>query len=105
MTGHMPSPLSPQVCSGTTGHMPSPLPPQVCSGTTGHAEVVQIVYEPSVLSTQDLLRVFFTLHDPTTKDRQGHDTGTQYRSVVLYHSEAQRAAVEEVMGEVAAEKW
>lgn len=78
---------------------------QVCGGDTGHAEVVQLTYDPSAISIHDILRVFFTLHDPTTKDRQGNDVGTQYRSIILYHSEEQRQAAEEVMAEVAAEQW
>ena len=78
---------------------------QVCEGTTGHAEVVQVTFDPQILSTQDILRVFFTLHDPTTKDRQGNDRGTQYRSIVLYHSQAQLEATEAVMAEVTNEKW
>ena len=76
---------------------------QVCSGSTGHAEVVQIRFDPGVVDYRDLLRIFLTIHDPTTCDRQGADVGTQYRSVIFHHSDEQRAAAEEVMGEVAAE--
>jgi peptide-methionine (S)-S-oxide reductase len=67
---------------------------QVCGGRTGHAEVVQITYDPSVITFRDLLNVFFTIHDPTTKDRQGADVGPQYRSIILYHSPEQRAEAE-----------
>lgn len=85
------------------GSVPQPTYEQVCGGRTGHAEVVQVRFDPDVLDFEDLLRVFFTIHDPTTKNRQGADSGTQYRSIILHHSEAQRAAVEAVMREVAAE--
>ena len=85
---------------GSTSH---PTYQQVCGGGTGHAEVVQVRFDPGVLDYKDLLRVFFAIHDPTTKDRQGGDSGTHYRSVILHHSEAQRAAAEAVMREVAAE--
>jgi len=82
------------------GHAPKPTYEEVCEGTTGHAEVVQIEFDPSVISYRDLLEVFFTLHDPTTKDRQGNDVGPQYRSVVLYHSEAQREEAERVIADL-----
>ena len=72
----------------------------VCTGTTGHAEVVQVTFDPSVLSYRDLLGVFFTIHDPTTLNRQGADSGTQYRSIILYHSPEQRDAANEVIGEL-----
>ena len=73
------------------GHVANPTYKAVCNGTTGHAEVVQVVFDPMVVSYADLLRVFFTIHDPTTKDRQGNDVGTQYRSIILTHDEAQAA--------------
>jgi peptide-methionine (S)-S-oxide reductase len=88
----------------TGGRTPNPSYEQVCSGTTGHAEVVQITFDPEVVSFRDLLHVFFTIHDPTTLNRQGADAGTQYRSAIFYHSPEQRAAAEEVMAELAAEE-
>jgi peptide-methionine (S)-S-oxide reductase len=72
----------------------------VCSGTTGHAEVVQVKFDPDQLSYADLLRVFFAIHDPTTLNRQGNDVGTQYRSIILAHSDAQRETAAEVMREI-----
>ncbi len=77
---------------------------QVCTGTTGHAEVVQVRFDPDQLSYADLLRVFFTIHDPTTRDRQGNDVGPQYRSIILTHSDAQRQTAKQVMQEIAAAK-
>ena len=76
------------------GTVVNPTYAQVCTGTTGHAEVVQVTFDPEVISYEDILDVFFSIHDPTTLNRQGADVGTQYRSVVFYHSEAQKAAVE-----------
>ena len=76
------------------GHVPNPSYKQVCTGTTGHAEVVQIRFDPDELSYGDLLRVFFTTHDPTTEDRQGNDVGTQYRSALYVTDEVQRAEAE-----------
>jgi peptide-methionine (S)-S-oxide reductase len=70
---------------------------QVCSGATGHAEVVQVDFDPAVVGYRDLLDVFFTIHDPTTPNRQGADVGTQYRSVIFWHDERQRAEAEEVI--------
>ena len=84
------------------GHTAKPSYEQVCSGRTGHAEVVRVTYDPSVLSYEDLLRVFFTIHDPTTLNRQGGDTGTQYRSVIFTASPQERQAAEAVMREIAA---
>jgi peptide-methionine (S)-S-oxide reductase len=85
------------------GTVDNPTYRQVCSGTTGHAEVVQITFDPAVISYRDLLGVFFTIHDPTTLNRQGADVGTQYRSAIFYHSAEQRAAAEEVIAELTRE--
>jgi len=82
------------------GQYPNPTYRDVCSGTTGHAEVVQITFDPNVVSFRDLLGVFFTIHDPTTLNRQGADVGTQYRSAVFYHSTEQRETAEEVIDEL-----
>ena len=73
---------------------------EVCSGTTGHAEVVQIAFDPSVISFRAILDIFFATHDPTTLNRQGADVGTQYRSVIFYHTVEQRAAVEQMVEEL-----
>lgn len=80
-----------EVVSGYAGgHTPDPDYRSVCSGQTGHAEVVQIDYDPARIDFETLLEVFFTIHDPTTKDRQGNDVGPQYRSIILWHDETQR---------------
>jgi len=81
------------------GHVPNPTYEQVCTGTTGHAEVVQLTYDPGVISYREILEVFFTVHDPTTLNRQGPDVGTQYRSAIFYHDEEQRRTAEEVIFE------
>lgn len=86
------------------GHIDNPTYKEVCSGLTGHAEVVQVTFDPEVISYADILRIFFTVHDPTTLNRQGNDTGTQYRSVVYYHSEEQKKTAEAVKIE-AQEAW
>jgi len=84
------------VVSGYSGgHVPNPTYEQVCGKQTGHAEVVQITFDPDVITYSDLLDVFFTIHDPTTLNRQGADVGPQYRSAIFTHSEAQRTAAEE----------
>jgi len=82
------------------GSVPNPTYEDVCTGQTGHAEVVQIVYEPTEISYREILEIFFSIHDPTTPNRQGNDVGTQYRSIILYHSEDQRRLAEEVIREV-----
>ncbi|MBI5933154.1 MAG: peptide-methionine (S)-S-oxide reductase MsrA [Chloroflexi bacterium] len=82
------------------GHVDNPSYKAICTGTTGHAEVVQVTFDGSVLSYRDLLTVFFTIHDPTTLNRQGADEGTQYRSAIFYHDEAQRADAEAVIREL-----
>ena len=94
-----------RVVSGYAGgSVPRPTYEQVCSGQTGHAEVVQITFDPQVVSFRELLEVFFTIHDPTTPNRQGADVGTQYRSIILYHSPEQRQTAEAVMAELAANR-
>lgn len=92
-----------QVESGYAGgHVANPSYKQVCSGTTGHAEVVRVTYDPEIISFRDILEIFFTIHDPTTLNRQGADVGTQYRSVIFYHDDEQKRVAEEVMREIAA---
>ena len=93
-----------EVVSGYAGgHVDAPTYQQVCAGTTGHAEVVQVRFDPEVVSYRRILEIFFTIHDPTQLDRQGADRGTQYRSIVLVHSDEQRQAVEAVIREMEAE--
>lgn len=88
------------------GDAANPTYEQVCSGTTGHAEVVQVRFDPAVISFRDLLQVFFTIHDPTTRDRQGADVGSQYRSAILFHTpEQQRTALEVIRELDAARVW
>ncbi len=82
------------------GHVDDPSYEAVCTGETGHAEVVQIEFEPDVIGYRDLLEVFFTIHNPTTLNRQGPDVGSQYRSIVLYHDDEQRQTIEAVIGDV-----
>jgi peptide-methionine (S)-S-oxide reductase len=79
------------------GHKKNPTYYEVCDGTTGHAEVVQITYDPDVVSFRSLLDVFFTIHDPTTPNRQGADVGTQYRSAIYYHSPEQKQTAEDTI--------
>jgi peptide-methionine (S)-S-oxide reductase len=86
------------------GHVDNPSYRAVCSGTTGHAEVVQLRFDPNVVSYRDLLNVFFTIHDPTTLNRQGADIGTQYRSAIFYHDEEQKKIAEEVIRDLNAQK-
>jgi peptide-methionine (S)-S-oxide reductase len=86
------------------GSVPSPTYEQVCTGRTGHAEAVEVTFMPADLPLHDLLVVFFTTHDPTTRDRQGPDVGSQYRSAVFYRDAAQKAAAEDVVREVTSEK-
>ena len=92
------------VVSGYSGgHVASPSYENVCSGETGHAETVQVTFDPKVVSFKDLLEVFFTIHDPTTLNRQGADVGTQYRSAIFYHSPEQKATAEQVIQELGSE--
>ncbi len=84
------------------GHVANPTYEQVCGKQTGHAEVVQVTFDPAEVSFADLLRVFFTIHDPTTPNRQGADVGPQYRSIILTTSEAQATVAAEVIAEIAA---
>jgi peptide-methionine (S)-S-oxide reductase len=88
------------------GSPPHPTYEQVCSGRTGHAEVVQVTFDPALISYQELLEVFFATHDPTTLNRQGSDVGTQYRSVIFFHTAAQQATAERVIKELeTAQLW
>lgn len=82
------------------GHVRNPTYEQVCTDTTGHAEVVQVEFDPRMVTFGELLRIFFTIHDPTTPNRQGADVGTQYRSVIFYHTEQQQKTAAEVMEEI-----
>ncbi len=86
------------------GHVPNPTYKAVCTGTTGHAEVVQVTFDPEQVSLDDILAVFFTIHDPTTLNRQGNDVGPQYRSVIFYHNQAQKEAAEAMIRALEAEK-
>ena len=86
------------------GSKPNPSYEAVCTGTTGHAEVVQITYDPAQISFRDLLDVFFTIHDPTTLNRQGADTGTQYRSAIFYHDDNQKKVAEETIAQLEQQK-
>ncbi|MEW6362557.1 MAG: peptide-methionine (S)-S-oxide reductase MsrA [Acidobacteriota bacterium] len=91
------------VVSGYSGgHKENPTYAEVCTGETGHAEVVQITFDPKIISYADILRVFFTVHDPTTLNRQGNDVGTQYRSAIFYHNPEQKRTAEEIRDEIAA---
>ncbi|MHB8352670.1 MAG: peptide-methionine (S)-S-oxide reductase MsrA [Thermoplasmata archaeon] len=84
----------------TGGSQPDPTYEEVCAGTTGHAEAVEIQFHPSEISYADLLRIFFTVHDPTTLDRQGNDEGPQYRSAIFFHSPEQQATARAVRKEI-----
>lgn len=96
------------VISVVSGYMggarPNPTYQQVCSGTSGHVEVVQVAFDPATLSYRDILEIFFATHDPTTLNRQGNDSGSQYRSVIFYHSPAQEAIAKELIAELVAER-
>jgi peptide-methionine (S)-S-oxide reductase len=92
-----------KVVSGYAGgKVKNPNYDQVCGGRTGHAEVVQVTFDPDVISFKELLEVFFTIHNPTTLNRQGNDVGTEYRSIILYHDEEQKKAAEQTIEELGA---
>jgi peptide-methionine (S)-S-oxide reductase len=92
-----------EVTSGYAGGtVPNPSYEQVCTGTTGHAEVVRVAFDPSVISYREILEIFFSIHDPTTLNRQGADVGTQYRSVIFTHDEQQRELAEAAIRELTA---
>jgi len=85
------------------GHAPNPDYHTVCTGRSGHVEVVQVTFDPAIVSYREILEVFFAIHDPTSLDRQGNDSGPQYRSVIFYRDDGQRAVAEEIVGELNAE--
>ncbi len=91
-------------CGYAGGHVKDPSYEDVCTDTTGHAESVQVAFDPAAISFADLLHVFFTVHDPTTLNRQGADTGTQYRSAIFYHTAEQKEAAEATIRELEAQK-
>lgn len=94
-----------QVKSGYIGGTtPNPTYQQVCSERTGHAEAVQLTFDPGVVSFREILEVFFSIHDPTTLNRQGHDVGTQYRSAIFFHTDEQKAIAEQMIAELTAER-
>lgn len=82
------------------GHVKNPTYQQVITGSTGHAEVIQVSFDPEIVTYRDILEIFFTMHDPTSLNRQGADVGTQYRSVIFYHSEEQKKVSEELVAEM-----
>ena len=86
------------------GHVANPTYRQVCGGATNHAEVVNVTFDPSIISFRDLLDVFFSMHDPTTLNRQGADVGTQYRSAIFHHSQEQKAVAEQVIRDLTASR-
>lgn len=95
-----------QVISGYTGgSIKNPAYREVCSGTTGHAEVIQIEFEPEQITLEQILKIFFTVHDPTTLNRQGNDVGSQYRSCIFYRTEQQKMIAEQVIQNFASQAW
>jgi peptide-methionine (S)-S-oxide reductase len=86
------------------GPRPNPTYREVCTGKTGHVEVIQVTFDPQITTFREILEVFFAIHDPTTKDRQGNDVGSQYRSAIFYHTEEQHAIAEQVCAELNREK-
>ena len=93
--------VEPGYSGGTIAH---PTYELVSTGTTGHVEVIQVTFDPKVISFSEILEIFFTMHDPTTLNRQGSDVGTQYRSVIFYHNDEQRVIAEQVIKQIAEEK-
>lgn len=87
------------------GHWPNPTYERVTTGTTGHAEVVDVEFDPSIISFQTVLEIFWTLHDPTTLNRQGNDIGTQYRSIILYNTPKQQSIIQNSINETAKKLW
>jgi len=93
------------VVSGyTAGQIPNPSYQQICNGDTGHAEAVKLRYDPAQISYRDILEVFFVIHDPTTRNRQGNDIGTQYRSAIFYHSAEQKQIADSLIAELEAQR-
>ena len=88
----------------TGGKTVNPTYEQICNGDTGHAEVARVTFDPAVISLREILAVFFSIHDPTTPNRQGNDVGTQYRSAIFYHTPEQQAAAEKFIAELTAKK-
>ena len=86
------------------GSVPHPTYEQVCTGKTGHAEVVNVTFDPQIIPFKDILRIFFTVHDPTTLNKQGNDAGPQYRSVIFYHDDEQKQTAAVVINEIELEK-
>jgi peptide-methionine (S)-S-oxide reductase len=89
----------------TGGHVPNPTYRQICDGNTGHAEVIQVTFDPTAVTYREIVEIFFTVHDPTTLNRQGNDVGTQYRSAIFYHTPEQQAIAEDVKVSVAQAIW
>lgn len=89
----------------TGGHVPNPTYRQICDGNTGHAEVIQVTFDPTAVTFREIVEIFFTVHDPTTLNRQGNDVGTQYRSAIFYHTPEQQAIAEDVKNHVAQVIW
>ena len=87
------------------GNLKSPTYKQICTGLTGYAEVAVVYFDPAIISYEEILEVFWATHDPTTLNRQGYDSGTQYRSAIFYHNESQKAIAEKSKAEVAPELW
>lgn len=87
------------------GHWPDPTYERVCTGTTGHAEVAQVEFDPKIITFKTILEIFWTLHDPTTLNRQGHDIGTEYRSIILFNSAEQQTQIQQSIEETAKKLW